>query len=55
LKRLARAQDLDVEIDAVGRDAAIHQRARAIIVPAREGELKPGHAGFPMTVLGEGV
>jgi hypothetical protein len=43
LERLARAQDLDIEIDAVGLDAPVHQRAGAVVVPAGERELEVGH------------
>src|SRR5262249_12925571 len=43
LEALARAQHLDVEIDAVGLDAPVHQRTSAVIVPAGERELKIGH------------
>ena len=31
------------EIDALGLDAAVHQRARAIVIPARQGHLQIGH------------
>src|SRR5262249_10226865 len=38
LEALARAQHLDVEIDAIWLDAAVHQRTGAVVVPAGERE-----------------
>src|SRR5262245_65795026 len=48
LKRVARAQHLDVEVDALGLDPPVHERAGAVIVPAREREAEIGHA--PLTI-----
>src|SRR5215813_2107047 len=46
LEALARPQHLDIEIDAVGLHAPVHQRAGAVIVPAGERELEIGHWGL---------
>jgi hypothetical protein len=43
LERVSRPQHLDIEIDALGADAAVDQGTRAIIVPARQRQLESGH------------
>ena len=43
-KHHARPQHLDLEVYAMGPDAPVDERAGAVIVPAREGELEIGHA-----------
>src|SRR5262249_31061728 len=43
LERLARPQDLDVEVNALGLHAPVDQRPRAVVVPTGERELEVGH------------
>src|SRR5215813_2563772 len=43
LEGLTRAQNLDIEVDALRLHAPVNQRAGAIVVPAGERELEMGH------------
>src|SRR5262249_24141808 len=46
LKCLPRAQDFDVELDALRLDPPIHERAGAVVIPTGKGELQIGHWGL---------
>jgi len=39
-KDLARAHDLDLQIDAFGLDTAVDKRTGVVVVPAREGKFE---------------
>ena len=53
LEGLARAKNLDVEIDALGLHPAVDQRAGAVVVPAGERELEVRHRSSLPRVLAD--